>query len=175
MRFLSRFVLAALLAAIALLPKPRPAGAFEIRICEYCRRIWDDSPSRIRANIDANGHGKEVYVCSPYCLAEVLKQKPHYKVLSTLIVLWPERAELKPMLINTETAQFLTGVKDKRDLSHDPDIAAFRTEKQLAAGKKDLGGSTTTWAKIMEKCKKLAAEADDEEESDYTPRHFRKY
>jgi hypothetical protein len=175
MRISSRVLLVALLAAVLLCPAPRPAVAFEMKICDYCRRAWDDSPSRIRGTADANGHVKEIYACSPYCLAEVLKLKPHYKLEAAQIVLWEKRGELSPMLVNCETAKFLSGVKDERDLSHDPDVAAFRTDKQLAAGKKALGGSTVTWAKIMEKCRKLAAEAEEEEDDSYSPLHFRKY
>jgi hypothetical protein len=175
MRVASRIVLLALLCGTALLPQPRPADAFEMKLCEYCRRAWDDSPSRMRMNVDANGHAKDIYVCSPYCLAEVLKSKPHYKLESALIVLWTERKEVKPILLNAASARFLSGVKDDKDLSHDPDVAAFRSDKQLADNKTALGGSTTTWDKVLEKCKQLAAEAEDEEDSDYSPLHFRKY
>jgi hypothetical protein len=175
MRVTSRIALLAILSALVLLPHARPADAYEIKLCEHCRRIWDDSPSRIRGNADANGRPKQIYVCSPYCLAEVLQAKSHYKLETVQIVHWDERAELKPMLLNTANAKFLISVKDEQDESHDPDIAAFRTDKQLSSAKANVGGTTITWAKIMEKCKKLAAESEDEEDSDYSPLHFRKY
>jgi len=165
------------LALVALLPPAHPAHAIDVdlKLCEYCRRTWDDSPSRIHAYFDAHGHDKDAYVCSPFCLCEIEKEKPYYKLQSAQIVLWPDRNDMSALMTNAETAHFLTGVKDKHDYSHDPDVAAFRGDKDRAAAKKDLGGTTTTWDKIIEKCKRLAADTDDEEESDYSPLHFRKY
>jgi hypothetical protein len=151
----------AFLAFIATMPAPAPARAFEMHICDYCRREWDDSPSRMRAIADANGHDKIIVVCSPYCLAEVLRLKPHWELVSAQVVLWDEREELNAMMVSASNAKFLVGVKDKTDRSHDPDVAAFRTDKQVADNKKGLGGEAIGWDKLLARCKKLVAEADD--------------
>src|SRR5687768_15805812 len=113
MRVSTRIALLAVLSAVVLLPAARPADAYEIKLCEHCRRIWDDSPSRIRGNADANGRARQIYVCSPYCLAEVLLSKSHYKLETAQIVHWDERTQLKPMLLNTANAKFLISVKDE--------------------------------------------------------------
>ena len=83
---------------------------------------------------------------------------------------------MRPILQNTESARYLIGVNDEKDLSHDPDIAAFRTEKQLSGAKAgELGGKTISWDEIMKKCKKLAAENDDSVDDPYSPLHMRQY
>src|SRR5688572_29900239 len=89
-----------LLLSLLLQPSPPPARAFDIKLCEYCRRIWDDSPSRIRAAADANGKPKQIFACSPFCLASVLKAKSHYKLQNTQIVPWDERDTINPPLLN---------------------------------------------------------------------------
>jgi hypothetical protein len=175
MHLLSRIVLLATLALVALLPRSEPAVAFEMKICDHCGRLWDDSPSRVRALADGNGKPKDINTCSPYCLAAVLKSKPHYKLESAQVVLWDEREEVRPLMLNAANSRFLIGVKDAKDLSHDPDIAAFRSDQQLATSKGKLGGKTVSWDEIMKRCRKLAAEADDDDESDYQPLKMRKY
>src|SRR5688572_6999741 len=100
---MTRLPLLLLIAVLALTAQslPRPANAvFEMKICEYCRRNWDDSPCRIRGNFDANGKSRTVHVCSPFCLAAVMKRKPHYKTTSTQIVPWESRAEVAPPMLN---------------------------------------------------------------------------
>jgi hypothetical protein len=171
-----RVVLLLLLALAALLqPAPRPASAFEMKLCEYCRRQWDNSPSRIRAVADANGREKGIVVCSPFCLAMVLKKKPHYELASTTIVAWDDRAKLDAGMVNVNSAKLLIEVRDTDDFSHDPDVAAFRSDKALAAGKKTAGGKSITWDDLLAKVTKLAAETDDTRESTYQPKHHRQY
>lgn len=175
MRFLFSLCFVVLISLLAQ-PVARPAHAvFEMKLCEYCRRLWNDSPSRMRCVVDANGKQKGIQVCSPFCLASVLRLKPHYEPLNTQIVPWDERDDENPPMLNTATAKFLIDVSDKRDKSHDPDIAAFRNDKQLGEGKDELGGKTITWEKVMERCRKLAAENDDSAESDYRPKRHRQY
>jgi len=130
------------LSLLAAQPEPSPARAFEIKICQECRRLWDDSPSRMRAVADANGREKLILVCSPFCLAQVLKHKPHYELASTTMVAWENRDDLDANMINLNNAKLLIGVKDAKDLSHDPDVAAFRNDKQLASGRKAAGDTS---------------------------------
>ena len=152
-------------------PVPRPARAFEMTSCEYCHRAWDDSPSRIKMYVDAHNHEKVINVCSPYCLAEVLKLHDYYKLISVQMVPWQDRAEIDTPLLAADgpTAKFLIGVKDEKDRSHDPDVAAFRNDQLLAEGKKALGGETITWDKLLAKCKKLAAAHEEDDGDSYVP------
>jgi hypothetical protein len=175
MRLLSSFAVVLLISLLAEPGLERAHAVFEMKICEHCRRLWNDSPSRIRCMVDANGKQKSVHVCSPFCLASVLKAKAHYKPVSTQIVPWGEREALDAPMLSTASAKFLIDVSDKRDKSHDPDIAAFRSDKQLGESRDELGGEKITWEKVMERCRKLAAENVDEVESDYRPKRHRQY
>ncbi|MDQ3022773.1 MAG: hypothetical protein M3R04_00075 [bacterium] len=167
------FAIAAVCCLLAARPASSPA-AFELKLCDNCRRIWDDSGSRMRAVVDARGRDKLVLVCSPFCMAAVLRRKPYYELLSATIVNWDERGKLDAGMVSVNNAKLLVGATDKDDLSHDPDVAAFRSDKQLAAGRKSAGGQAISWDKLLEKCRKLAAETDDTRESTYQPKNHRR-
>ena len=69
-----------------------------------------------------------------------------YELASTTIVAWDDRAKMDAGMVNMTSAKLLIGVKDADDFSHDPDVAAFRNDKALAAGKKTAGGKSISWA-----------------------------
>src|SRR5436309_12843132 len=107
---LSRRTFLQLIGAAALAPlaapllRPSRARAFGMELCDYCRRNWDDSPSRMQLTVKAHTHEKSIPVCSPFCLAAVLRDHDWYEPESVQVVPWDSRAELGATMLSADSA-----------------------------------------------------------------------
>jgi hypothetical protein len=150
---------AALTAALllALHATAIPAG-IDVRNCERCGRFWDDSPSHMRLTLDYDGHGKDYYLCSPFCTLEELERHPTGELAGLYIVDYSQKDELVPIMLVADHAFFLYGVKGDKADAREPWVAAFQSEKYAKEAKAALGGVLLKWEDVRKKVAKLTDE-----------------
>ena len=168
MKKLSRYplLLACLLAVGAIaasVPQSAPR-ALEIKLCEDCRRTWDDSPSRMRMLMTAGKREFTIHVCSPFCLAEQLERYPNRTLAQVQVVVWKDRNEVtSPTMANAMRAHYLMGIPGDEQEVHAPFVAAFQTERQASTEQEKLGGDMVDWDVLLNHCIELAREHEDAE------------
>jgi hypothetical protein len=154
----SRIVTVIALLGATLLPAGAGADGLDRRVCERCRRFWDDSPARMKLSLDFDKVRKEYYLCGPFCVMEELELHEGKEPAQLLVQDYPNRDDPQPLLMRADRAFFLYGVSGEDIEMAEPYVAAFRTEKDALAAKGALGGELMKWDKIAPKVKKLAAE-----------------
>jgi hypothetical protein len=139
-------------------------SAFEMKLCEQCRRMWDDSPSRMRVVADLKSRSKTILVCSPRCLADQLETQGKWTFSVIQVVDWRDRDSMEPRFIAAARATYRVDINEGEDEEHAraPLVAAFPNEKLAASDGKALGGKLSDWDDLLKRCKKLAAEEEDQ-------------
>lgn len=153
MRKLSQTGLAALLAlALGL----GAAQALDRLNCPSCRRIWLDSPSRMRVTLMYNKHPVDYFVCSPTCYCEVLDRNPAGEAGAALIIDYNDHADTRANLQPAASCYFLLGAEYDEEYSESPRVAAFLSEKEAQEAQKVLGGKLVEWESVLKAAREQA-------------------
>lgn len=146
----------------ALLLAALPLAAFEMKLCEECRRNWDDSPARIRLVIGAGNRDKTIHICSPLCCVQQMDARPNAEFKAIQVVDWRARGEVSPTMLMAQRAHFLVGIDGDEQKTREPYVAAFNSERLARAQIESLGGQLLDWDALLERCRKLAEDDDSQ-------------
>lgn len=158
---LRKVLLSTGLALVCALGGGAPADGLERRNCPACRRIWLDSPARMRFTVLYGKHPVDYYVCSPTCFCELLEDRPDATVDGLLIVNYKDRENTRADMQNAERGHYLLGIPGDEERCEEPYTAAFRTEKAALEAREELGGKLADWETVLEAARKVAEEQEE--------------
>lgn len=169
---LARRVLLTLgLLALALLAAPLTSQArIDFSLCDVCRRVWDDSPARMKATVDlGHNHSRKLLACSPFCMCERMEDYKDKPIGTLQIVMHKEHKESGALMLIAERSWYLVEIDGNPKKDSEPHVGAYRNKKAAEEAQKELGGKVEDWAALKARILKLTDEWEPNAPKEYPP------